>query len=406
MQSGTRYIIGLGVGSLFISALYFLSLAGHIPFIITVPVCFLSALALLVWVLRGKNSYHRGAGHSMWAWAGLLCGVYLIVHNMLPIAEQYGGWDGWGIWNLHARYLADGSNWTKMFQNKAFAHPEYPLYIPSLNGFFMRLYPGNDMVIPFIFNMSLALLIPVLIYLECAPRNLVVAALVLFLFATDTFFLTKAATQYADTALAFFFLCAMVSVNYVKEGRKYIALTAASLAGCMWTKNEGIVLAVLFMLAYPRTLFLPRHIKGFVIGMGLPLLAIFVFKYFYAPESGFAHSVDKDGWAHIFDKERYDIIWRFFTDNLSRKFYYVGILFFLYLLMSIVEISLPDKQFVLLLVCMAAYTMIYVLSPGVEWLLDTSQERLMHQLMPALVYVIAMRLTRVKLSIIPKKHAL
>jgi hypothetical protein len=401
MQTASRYIIAAGIGSFVLSLLYFLSLVIHVPFVITVPVIFISVLAVFIWVLKGATPAVDKTQHPYWAGIILLAGVYTIITGFFPLAEKYGGWDAWGIWNMHAKYLADADNWKKMFANSSFAHPDYPLYIPAVNGFFIRLFSAKyTMVIPFIFNFAITLFIPVLIYLENLRKNIVVAAIVFSLFAFDTFFLTKGATQYADTPLAFFLLCAFICINYAGEGRKYITLCALSLGCCMWTKNEGTILALIFMGFYARTFLSRKNIGAFAAGIVLPLLVFLVFKVLYAPDAAIVSGQNAQSFRQLFIKDRYDMVWDFFKNNVAQKYWYVKICVFIYLLLCLLERKIPDKQFFLLLLCTLAYTMIYILTPGgIEWLLDTSQERLMHQLMPALMYVLSMRFVTVQFSL-------
>ena len=406
MQSTSRYIIAAGISSFALSILYFLSLVVQLSLLVTVPVILIAVIAVCWWMLSGNSHTNDNVGQPVWAWLILLAGVYMIVAGFYPVAEKFGGWDAWGIWNLHARYMADPANWKKMFQNTQFAHADYPLYIPSLNGFFMRLcYPKYVMVIPFIFNFAITLFIPVLIYIENIKKNIVVAAVIFFLFALDTFYLTKGATQYADTPLAFFLLCAFVCVNYATEDSKYVTLAAACVGCCMWTKNEGSILAFLFIVFYARTFFSRKNIKAFALGIVVPILVLLFFKLSYAPGDGTLSGQGAKMFSQLFVKDRYDMIWDFFKDNVAHKYYYVKILVFIYLLLCVLERRWPGKQFLLLLACTIAYTMIYVLTPGgIEWLLGTSQERLMHQLMPTLMYVMSQRFVDIHFSLSGSKQ--
>jgi hypothetical protein len=408
MQSGSRYIIATGISALCVSLFYFLSLALHVPFVLTVPVIFASVCTIYVLVVKGMKPVDNKIPHPVWAWLILLAGVIFITINFLQVAEKYGGWDAWGIWNLHARYLADAANWKKMFDNISYAHPDYPLYIPAVNGFFIRLFSEKYlMVIPFIFHFSITLFIPVLIYIENVKKNTAVAAAIFFLFATDTFYLTKGATQYADTPLAFFLLCAFVCINYAGESKKYIAMAAACLGGCIWTKNEGSILALVFIIFYAKTFLSLKNIRAFAVGFGIPAILFFLFKVFYVPAGGgISASFDKNMLSQLFVKDRYDMIWDFFKDNVAKKYFYVKICLFIYLLLCLIEWKRPGKQFFVIFGCVVVYTMVYVLTPGsIEWLLGTSQERLMHQLMPALMYVFSQRFSRVQI-LLPKQQVL
>jgi len=404
MHSGSRYIIATGVSFFCIALLYFLSLILHLPFLITVAAAAMGVFFIFKWILTQLGPADTGVS-SWWSFLVLVVGVYFIVTGFSDVAEQYGGWDAWGIWNFHAKYLADPVNWRKMFENSSFAHPDYPLLVPAVTGFFIRLAHKDYLEsIPFVFHFCITLFIPVLIYLENLKKNPVVAAVVFFLFAFDTFYLTKGATQYADTPLAFFFLCAFVTINYAKVHRGYVALCAICLAGCAWTKNEGSILALVFILFYARTFFSRRNIGAFVAGMAIPLILMVIFKMFYATGGSVTGNFDRRALSQLFVKDRYDLIWNYFKGNVAHKYYYVQICLFIYVLLCVLEKRWPGRQFFLLLCCVGVYTMVYVLTPGgIEWLLDTSQERLMHQLMPALMYVFSQRFVRIHFSL-PKEQ--
>ncbi len=407
MQSGSRYIIATGIGTLGLSLLYFLSLVLHIPFFITVPVIFVCVLFVFWWVVKGIKPVDSTVQQPFWALLVLLLCLFLIVGGVLPVADKYGGWDAWGIWNLHAKYLADPDNWKKMFQNISFAHPDYPLYVPAVVGFFLRLFSEKYLeIIPFIFSFSIMLFIPVLIYFENLRKNIAVAAIIFFLFALDSSYLKNGTSQYADTPLAFFFLCAFICLSYAHEDRKYITLSAVCLGGCIWAKNEGSILALLFIVFNMKLFFSRKNIKAFAAGMAIPLFFFLLFKICYAPDAAILSGQNKETFNQLFIKDRYDLVWDYFKDNVAHKFYYVKICVFNYLLLCVLERKWPDKQFLLLVCCAIAYTMVYVLTPGgIEWLLGTSQERLMHQLMPALMYVLSQRFVRVQFSL-PKQEVL
>lgn len=413
MQSGSRFIIATGISALSISLLYFLSLVFHLPFFIIVPIVCISIYYVFKWAYSADPILENGPVENIkeypwWSFVIFIAGVYLIVQGTNAIANRYGGPDAWGIWNLHARYLADPANWKKMFENALYAHADYPLFVPSVNGFFIHLFSEKYlMVIPFIFHFSITLFIPVLIYIENLKKNIVVAAAVLFLFAIDGFYLERGASQCADTAMAFFFLCAFICANHADEGKglKYITMAAACLGCCIWTKNEGIVLAAIFIVCYPNTFLSKLNFKAFAKGITGPVLVFLLFKVFYATDCAIISNY-KGAFTQLFAIDGYKVFYGYFIENLNTKFYYVKICFFLYLIICMVESKLPGKQFIIMVGCMVAYSMIYVLSPhGLEWLQGTSQERLMHQLMPALMYVLSQKFVQIQFSL-PKKEVL
>jgi hypothetical protein len=310
------------------------------------------------------------------------------------MAEKYGGWDAWCFWNLHAKYMAGGiDTWQNIFLNTFAVHSDYPLMMPGINGFVMQLLGQKSYALfPFLLAFSTTVFIPSLIYFETIRKNLLVALVTLLLFALSRSYLGNCVSQYADTILGFFFLCAVVCVKYGSETPRYIALTTACLGCCMWTKNEGVVLSAVFVIFNLRTLFSRKNFMYAVMGVALPLVALAIFKIRYAPQNDLVGGLNASVFHQLLEGSRYKQILSHFADEIKNNFTSVGIAFGLYLALCAFEKKLPDAQFVMLTCCLCAYIMIYVLSnQELGWHLATSQERLIHQVMPAMVYVISQR---------------
>jgi len=405
MQNASRFIVVAGISSGCLSMLYFLSLVLHAPFFIAVFIIFVAVFLFSRWVTKGNENFKPIKTElTAWAYILLVSGVILMVQSSYSPAPKHGDWDAWAFWNLHAKYLADPLNWQKLFRNNLGDHPDYPLLVPGTNAFFIRLLGGNaDTIVPFIFSFSIMLFIPVLVYLETARENIVIAAIVLLLFIQDTHYLSIGLAQYADLPLAFFFLCALVCMNHIDENKTNVVLIAASLGCSMWAKNEGIILSAIFILFNMRTLFSRRNARYFILGLSFPLMVLFVFKIFYAPQNDILSGQNSDTFNQLFMASRYETIYNYFSAQLDGKFYYVKIAFFSYATLCIIEKKWPGKQMLMLIACMVAYMMVYILSvQALEWHLATSIDRLMLQLMPAMMYIISLKFSEVQFSL-PKK---
>src|SRR5262249_34827485 len=69
----------------------------------------------------------------------------------------HGDWDGWAIWNAHARFLfRDGQNWQRDISYTF--HPDYPLLVPSTTArtwrYLGREVPEAGAVAGMIFGLS------------------------------------------------------------------------------------------------------------------------------------------------------------------------------------------------------------------------------------------------------------
>jgi hypothetical protein len=393
--SGTACLGGIGM-------LYFLSLVCHVPFIITV----LLVIAFCIMLLNAARS--RALEPSMYSWpavAVIAAGVFLITNRTYYLATKWGEWDAWGMWNFHAKFLTDGRQWTNLFRSTQYDHADYPLGLPALLAFFSRMCGGHGMLhISFAIHFLITLLIPLLIFLLLYRKNFIIAAATLILFATDDFYLSRGVSQYADTMLAAWFLMALVAISHAAHDKRMVALSAF-FAGCAaWTKNEGIVLAALLLIFYANVFFSRKYIRYSIAGILLPLVTLAVFKIFYAPDNDILRNSHGGLFQQLSDRHRYVLVWAYFRRNGSEYFMRTWIFILLYAMASVLQKRRPDKQMLLLLACLAAYMFAYILTPyDPDWHLNTSQNRLMHQLMPAMMYVIALRLCDVRFPLLRKK---
>ncbi|WP_345078202.1 hypothetical protein [Nemorincola caseinilytica] len=384
--------IGIAAGAL--SMVFFLLLAAGVPFVGIVPVVGIALWAYWKYGVAATMKWVEDDGsRPFFSLIILAVGMATMVAKSYPLTERYGGWDAWAIWNLQAKYLASDT-WRTLFLNVRHGHPDYPLLVPGITAFFARILPMCRIeAIAFVPAFCFMLFIPVLIYLQYAGRSIIVATYVLFMLATDKFFLTLGVSMYADTALAFFFLCALAAMKQQLAGNRQVAIAAAALGCAMWTKNEGVVLSAIFCLFYFRELFLGGRYKYFAAAIALPVLTLVVFKLGFAPANDMAHGLSGDTWHHLTDMERYRQIFTSFSDNIEKNFGYIRMGVLLYGIVCLWRRQWPGKDMLMIVCCVAAYFMIYVVSfMDLQWHLLTSADRLLHQLMPALVFVIADKL--------------
>jgi len=395
MRGASKYILFTGLCISLISVVYFFALVCGLPLVVT-TIAIAAAAILLFRYLPGAQNDTNKKPYAILAYIFLAAGLYFIVANTNAHFKKHGDWDAWAIWNNHAAFLRSPEHWRNMLANTT-SHPDYPLCLPATIAFFQRL-AGPQLLIPFLVSFVIMFWIPVIIYIEHYKKNIVIALAALLFFATNESYIIRGLSQYADTMLAFFFLAALVCMNYAEENKKYISLAAAFLGCCMWTKNEGIVLAVIFCLFYIDVLFAPRNIKYTLGGIALPFAALLTFKLAYAPANDMVAGQAKTKLSELLTLPRAKMIWDFFKVNLGKHFTYIKPAFCLYILACIMQRKWPERQMWLLICCMLAYFLIYMITPrDLEWQLATSQDRLMHQLMPAMMYVIVSKLAEIKL---------
>lgn len=331
----------------------------------------------------------------------LVAALGLIIKKTYQFSEVNGEWDAWAIWNLHASYLTDPEHWQRMFLNIKNGHPDYPLGLPAFLAFFIRLCNGNGAeLIPFILSFFITIVIPLFIYSEVLKKNIVIAGAALFLFVQDDYYLNRGVAQYADTLLGLFFLCAVACIYRAKENKRYILLSAFFAGAGMWVKNEGIVLAAIFILFNFDTFLAPKNLKFFFAGFILPAITVAVYKVRYSTGNDMVGNQGSNTINYLKNKSRYDMIYSWFKTNLNTNFYYIKIGVFIYGLLSLLQKKFPDRQMLMLLTCLGVFMAFYLVTPNdLEWHLSTSQDRLMHQLMPAFMYVLAMRFSDIRFSL-------
>lgn len=393
-MKATKYILSIAASIGLIGCLYFLSLLVHLPFAVSVILIAAALFVLLRWLNTATLS-EQPFEMSRFAFAILLAGVVVLTNKAYYNGEKHGVWDAWAIWNLDAKYLCDLHHWKNMLFNTQLAHADYPLALPATIAFFSKLFTGGfNLIVAYAVHFLVMLCIPVLIYLETYRRSIVLSGIALLLIATNDFYLMQGQYQLADTLLAFFLLCALVCMQHHKDDTRMLVLTAAFLGCCMWTKNEGVILAAIFALYHFKELFGKYRIRYTLMGIALPLFTWLLFKLAYAPANDMVSGQGHSTLPMIQDWSRYKLIWEAFTTNLNEHFKLTKWLVLIYVAICAIRRKMPDKRLLMLLTCMLAYLLVYVVSPNnLEWHLFTSLSRLMHQLMPATMYVMLMILT-------------
>jgi hypothetical protein len=395
MQKGSTHIIFAGVTAGFLSTIYFLLLMTGLPFVAIATI--IGVIALFAGWATIKFNQEDESTEPLSRFKHLILGIGIVyfVTKVYPFSEKYGGWDAWSIWNYHARFLAHPENWQKLTWYRI-CHPDYPMLVPGFAGFFARLISVDALeLISFVFSFTTALFIPVLIFLEIAPRSVILGSAAYFLLLGNNSFSAEGVSQYADTALAFFFLCGLVAIKYATEHTKYVLLAACSMGCCLWTKNEGTFLVFLFVLFNFKELTFDGRWKFSLLGVSVPLLTLIWYKTAFAPPNGMIAEQSANTLAQLTDGKRYTMIWYSFVKNINEHFGYIKLFGLAFLIALLLGRGRADKRFLLVLVCFAAYFMIYVITvEDLKWHLFTSQNRLMHQLMPAMLYVICDNLLR------------
>lgn len=318
----------------------------------------------------------------------------------------HGQWDAWAIWNVRARYLAlSGYDWERAF-HKNMSHPDYPLLLPASVARVWSISRTTATSVPIAMAACFTFGIPLLLAASVSMLRGRELGLLAGLFALGTSnFLLQGAWQQADIPLAFFILASLASaaIYDFSNGPGHLSVAALAAGLAAWTKNEGVVFFVGFVLARLGIALTREGIRGAVIdclrmaqGAALPVLCLTIFKLCYAPPSYLvSHTLCGLPIPETSVEARLPIILRAFArEAVAMRGWPCHVGFFLlaaYLLLAGVRFSrVRFSSFLAVLaplgVLLAADVGVFMITPcDVEWQL-LSLNRLFIQLLPGFLF--------------------
>ncbi len=327
--------------------------------------------------------------------------------------SPHGGWDGFAIWNSHARYLyRAGPVWQHYIRNTA--HPDYPLLLPAATARLWR-YIGKDAPdAPGVQNLLLAISgVTILAATLWELQRGSLSFLLPLLLVGTPFYLTLAVWQYADVPLSVYILATLglICVHWQREqDRARLLVLAGFTAGCAaWTKNEGL----LFVLVTSVLLFLPifwnraktlQRLAMFSLGLLVPLAVTFYFKFAVPwPSDIVQNRAYPELMSKITDVHRYTMIVTAFlktSGSFGRWAIHPAIpLIALFAVWGVNRRVVRDGGWITsaaaLAVMLSGYFAVYVITAlPLDVHLATSLDRLLMQLWPSLLLVAGLAVDR------------
>jgi len=373
----------------------------------------MSAVSLGLWkLIPAYPEFELTATRSERVWTAvlLIIGLAIIIYKAYSVEEKAGHWDAWWFWNMRANYLARPEHWRLAFSGNQYgtpftvpvAHSDYPPFLPLITGFCWRLLSMQPAVLPFVWSMLALLLIPAVLFIELFPRNKVVAITALFFFTTQDYIIKLGTSQTADVWIALFLLLACISYHAfnVTRDKACILFLGAALGCCLWAKNEGVLLTGVFMAFTIPAIIRQRCLNKFIQGIAVPLLALVFFKMALAPPNDIIAAQDESIWVKISDLSRYRDVRRLTWDMVELYFPALPYLLAGYFIFCILEKKRPDRTIWIVLLGFMAYLSVYIVTPhNIGWHINTSVDRLVFHLFPALLWIISLRLTRVRFEL-------
>lgn len=372
----------------------------------------LAALALAAMLCRGASS-RPGPGpdpagalprwlHWVLAFVALKAALTLALASFV---DPHGSWDGWGIWNLHARFLfRGGAHWTALFADYT-SHPDYPLLVP-LAVVRAWLFAGGESVWGQVLTgLACTFALAAATYAAVASlRGRAQGLLALLLLLGTHTFLNRGVSQCADVPLALYMLAALwlllLDQRRHRPGLLLLAGFAAGLAA--WTKNEGFLFIAALIPSLAAVDLLTRgalaalgRLVWMALGLALPLAVLTWFKLGYAPVNDLvAGQGVHQSWLYLSDASRWVQVlagfWHYglgFADMVVWPWPVLAA----YLLLMGVRTEPAERPALavlalVLVLMLAGFFLVYLTSPlPLDYHLSRSYGRLILQLWPSVL---------------------
>ena len=349
--------------------------------------------------------------------ACLACAIAANAYSAAP----HGRWDAWAIWNLRAKYIAGDHTWSNAVSPLlAQTHPEYPLGTSSLIAR-TWVYGGRDFdpsVPAGIAGLyALATLLVVIGGLG-VTRGPTIGLLAGCILLSAQSWVGEVGAQYADIPLGLYFVSALtlLALAFADESdatanARHANTRAAIQAGVFaafaaFTKNEGLafVAALLFaiVLAVLLTSAGRRQLRGFALGLAPGLVLALLFKVFIA-----AHDPEvSQSVGAMLSKMGTFSRWRSILSVLGARLLTLGEWYAHPVVLAAAvwfvfrraatparnedgKAPFPKQALPLWIassLMMAMYFGAYLITPAdLKWQLDTSMDRLLVQMLPAVL---------------------
>lgn len=328
--------------------------------------------------------------------------VAIVVGLRAYEAEPFGSWDGWAIWNMHARFLIRGGElWPELLRQSpiAWTHPDYPLLVPASVARTWAHAGSEASALSGLVSAAFGLAtVALLIAAVARLRNRVAACAGGLLLLGTPFFVAFSSNEHADIPLGFFVLASVAVLALSQRGKNdwRMPALAGALAGlAAWTKNEGLWFALaagLLWGVYACLRRVPRLAAAFLAGLGLALIPVIYFKFALAAPNDLTAGSPISRLGNLLDGARHRLILTALWRDISGFGEWRLVPFFAMALPLIGSgwKRVNEREWLggaLLALVGAGYYGVYLLTPrDLEWHLTYSLVRLLLQLWPAALF--------------------
>jgi hypothetical protein len=315
------------------------------------------------------------------------------------VVKAHGAYDAWLHWNSLARYMSRPEYFRMLHRPGSLWHADYPPGLPAPIGMIWRVVKSGPETVPRVISFLFYLCIPLLLCAESTrqsgPKHLWLGILALFTINVEC--LSQGLNQYADVPLALFLLLSFMHWNkhIDSSGTSWFFTLGVLLGGCLLMKNEGVVVVPAFLIAHLRGWAKWRPALLLLAGLAVPLAVLVLYKAYIPTPNDLVAGLKGSLSERLRDPERYRII-GYYLLRFGLGRFPLFILFFGWVVWKSRRNgwSLSAGGLCLLL-CAAGYFAVYMTTDiGLSWLVPTSLNRLVMQLLPAAVYLGIGRLHR------------
>jgi hypothetical protein len=407
--------LGWAAGTTLSAAVFFLSVWSGAP-VVLVPIIEIAILAACLYFARGPREESAAPPPYGWNWAlrlGVLCCLvfFLLQFSASTSALPDGEWDAQFIWNVRGKFLAGGPDvWrgavTGAVEGKTVgvAHPDYPLLLSSFLGRAWALGRSSGSAVPIAAALLYALALAGLLGAALAwLTSETIGLIAMMALVSCELFAYWAPAQYADIPLAFYGLAALALLAVARRAHwpTGVLLFAGAMAGAAaWTKNEGIVLLAFLLAA--ALFYGGRRALAFTAAGAFPIVALAAACKLLLALNSTADLPLTVGAAlsRVGQLDRWWMVARSFARNLFAVSHWwahpVLLLGGAAVVLGLAPRAERLAQWRLFLApsgLLAADTAVFLVTKSdLAWLLDTTNDRLILQVLPSLMFVFALAL--------------
>lgn len=375
---------------------YFLSVSFNLPIFTVFP-----STVFVIWILSKCTDldpfvFKLGNWNELNKIEYFLFSIFFLLgtRQFVNFSTRWGGYDAWAIWTNHSIFIDSIETTQRLLSSELiWSHPDYPVVLPSLICVFNFLCGGFSAVSPMAVAFLIFLLFMLTSFFCLEPQGGLFGVSFCALLIVDDFFMSRLSSQYADSLLGLIELTSMILLSRVltipKIKTENICLLGFVSSFSVLIKNEGIIFLLILVFGLIVVLRHERYQIFYFILSLIPALIFFLFvkTVLYVPDDTLNRLDSQRTLSNLMDVHRYIIVAKYFIVTIWDKFY-LG-LFILFFLLWFGSPSRIGKVLLTLvgLNC-GAFFFIYIMTPyELNWHLETSLDRLLHQIYPSYLFI-------------------